>query len=287
MLRNKFTYISDMLILILGCFIMAVGLNTFLEPYTIASGGLTGLAIVLNKIFSVKLWIINLLFNIPLLVFGFKILGKKNSFKTLEGILFLTLFLGLTEPLTRMLVTEDILLSAIAGGIVIGISLGLLFRINASTGGTELACLILNKIFPFISISTFMFIIDGIVILLAGFVTRNIETALYATASLYITVKVSDVIVEGFDFSKAALIISDTPKDLSKNIMNELGRGITFLEGRGGYSNLGKDIIFIVVSKREETSLIRLVHTVDPSAFIVITTVHDVFGNGFKPIDIE
>lgn len=287
MITNKFTDIIDISVLILGCFIMSVGLNMFLEPYTIASGGLTGLAIVLNKLFGTKLWVINLVFNIPLFVFGYKILGKKNAIKTLVGILFLTFFLGVTEPLTNNLVTNDILLSSIAGGIIVGVSLGLLFKVNASTGGTELACLILHKIFPFISVSVFMFIIDGIVILLAGFVTKNIEIALYATVSLYITVKVSDVIVEGFNFSKAILIITDTPDILANSIMDELDRGITFLEGRGGYSNFHKDIIFIVVSKREEAALIRLIHRVDPGAFVVISTVQDVLGNGFNTINIK
>lgn len=165
---------------------MSIGLNMFLEPYTIASGGLTGLAIVLKSLFNTPLWIINLTFNIPLFIFGVKILGKSDALKTLIGIILLTIFLGITEPLTTVFQTEDLLLSAIAGGIIVGISLGMLFRIDASTGGTELACLILNKIFPSISISMFMFIIDGIVIILAGIVSKNIETALYATISLYI-----------------------------------------------------------------------------------------------------
>ena len=155
-----------MIILCLGCFIMAVGLNMFLEPYTIASGGLTGLAIVFKSLFNTPLWFINLAFNIPLFIIGFKFLGK------------------VTESLTTYNTTSDVLLSAIAGGIIVGISLGMLFRTDASTGGSELACLILNKIFPFISISTFLFIIDGIVIVLAGLVSRNIETTLYATISL-------------------------------------------------------------------------------------------------------
>ena len=245
---------------------MAVGLNMFLEPYTIASGGLTGLAIVFKSLFNTPLWLINLAFNIPLFIIGIKILGKRDAIKTLIGILLLTFFLKVTEGLTTYNTTSDVLLSAIAGGIVVGISLGMLFRVDASTGGSELACLILNKIFPFISISTFLFIIDGIVIILAGLVSRNI----------------SDTIVEGFDFSKSFIIVTDKFDELSKAIMKDLERGVTFLEGRGGYTNIKKDVLLVVVSRREEVHLKKLVNEIDPMAFIIINDAHEVLGEGFS-----
>lgn len=260
---------------------MSVGLNMFLEPYMIASGGLTGLAIVLKNIFNTPLWLINLVFNIPLFIFGVKILGKKDAIKTLIGILLLTFFLKATEPLTSAFQTNDILLSSIAGGIVVGISLGMLFRIDASTGGTELACLILNKIFPFISISVFMFIIDGLVIILAGLVSKNIQIALYAIISLYISVKICDTIVEGFDFSKSFIIITDNPDEISDSIMKNLERGVTFLEGRGGYSKQKKDVLLVVVSRREEVILRKLVNEIDPLAFVIINNAYEVLGEGF------
>lgn len=283
MIKNKYSsYIFELLILALGCLIMALGLNIFLEPHTIASGGLTGLAIVFKKLFNTPLWVINFVFNIPLFIFGYKILGRKDAIKTLIGILLLTFFLGITEPLTSANVTQDVLLSAISGGIIVGISLGMLFRINASTGGTELLCLILNKLIPSISISMFMFIIDGIVIVLAAVATQNIETALYATIALYISVKISDVLVEGFDFSKSFIIVTNKADELSKAIMNDLERGITFLHGRGGYTNEEKDVILVVVSRREEVYLKKLVKEVDPMAFTIINDAHEVLGEGFS-----
>ncbi len=281
--KNKYlSYTFELIILAIGCFIMSVGLNMFLEPYTIASGGLTGLAIILKSLFGTPLWVINLVFNIPLFIFGIKTLGKSDATKTLIGILLLTFFLKITEQLTLANATSDVLLSSIAGGIVVGISLGMLFRIDASTGGTELACLILNKIFPFISISVFMFIIDGIVIILAGLVSRNIETALYATISLYISVKISDAIVEGFNFSKSFIIITDKPNKVSNAIIDTLERGVTVLEGRGGYTNEKKDVLLVVVSRREEIHLKRIVNDIDPMAFIIINNAHEVLGEGFS-----
>ncbi len=260
---------------------MSVGLNMFLEPYMIASGGLTGLAIVLKSLFNTPLWFINLVFNIPLFIFGIKILGKKDAIKTLIGILLLTFFLKVTEPLTSVFQTNDILLSSIAGGIVVGISLGMLFRVDASTGGTELACLILNKIFPFISISVFMFIIDGVVIALAGIVSKNIQIALYAIISLYVSVKICDTIVEGFDFSKSFIIVTNHPDEISDSIMKNLERGVTFLEGRGGYSKQKKDVLLVVVSRREEVLLRKLVNEIDPLSFVIINNAYEVLGEGF------
>ena len=280
--KTIYNYLFELIVLSLGCFIMSVGLNMFLEPYMIASGGLTGLAIVLKKIFNTPLWFINLVFNIPLFIFGVKILGKKDATKTLIGILFLTFFLKITEPLTLTFQTNDVLLSSIAGGIVVGISLGMLFRIDASTGGTELACLILNKIFPFISISVFMFIIDGLVITLAGLVSRNIQTALYAIISLYISVKICDSIIEGFNFSKSFTIITNKSDEICNEIMSKLERGVTFLDGRGGYSKEKKDVLLVVVSRREEVTLRKLVDEIDPYAFVIINNAHEVLGEGFS-----
>ncbi|WP_270646786.1 YitT family protein [Paeniclostridium hominis] len=279
--NKKYKYFFELIILALGCFIMSVGLNMFLEPYMIASGGLTGLAIVLKNLFNTPLWFINLVFNIPLFIFGIKILGKKDAIKTLIGILLLTFFLKVTEPLTSAFQTTDILLSSIAGGIVVGISLGMLFRVDASTGGTELACLILNRIFPFISISVFMFIIDGVVITLAGVVSKNIQIALYAIISLYVSVKICDTIVEGFDFSKSFIIVTNHPDEISDSIMKNLDRGVTFLEGRGGYSKQRKDVLLVVVSRREEVLLRKLVNEIDPLAFVIINNAYEVLGEGF------
>ena len=127
-----------------------------------------------------------------------------------------------------------------------------------------------------------MFIIDGVVIALAAIVSRNIETALYAIISLYISVKISDTIVEGFDFSKSFIIVTEKPAKISNAIMDQLERGVTVLEGRGGYTNEKKDVLLVVVSRREEVHLKRIVNDIDPMAFIIINNAHEVLGEGFS-----
>ncbi len=148
--------LNEVIILMVGCLFMAVSINMFLNPHNIAPGGLTGVSIIINTLTGLPIWLINVLFDIPLFLFAFRILGRKDATKTLLGILFLTLSLKLTENLGNIQITNDVLLSSISGGIVLGIALGLIFRINGSTGGTDLIGLLANKAFPSLSVPTLM-----------------------------------------------------------------------------------------------------------------------------------
>lgn len=282
--NNKLLYYLYVLFMIfLGTFLMAISLNMFLEPYTIAPGGLTGFAIVVNKITGTPLWIINVVINIPLFLLGYKFLGKEGTIKTALGIILLTYFLNATLKLGNIKTTDDVLLASICGGIIMGIALGLVFRIEGSTGGTDLIGLMLNKFFPNISVPKLMMIVDSMVVVMAGIVDKNIETALYSALALYISVRVADAIIEGFSYSKGFLIISNKSDDISKAIMDELGRGVTLLEGKGAYTKQQKDIIFVVVGRNQEVSVKQIVKMIDPHAFMTVNTVHEVLGEGFKP----
>jgi uncharacterized membrane-anchored protein YitT (DUF2179 family) len=269
--------------ILLGTFLMAISLNMFLEPYTIAPGGLTGFAIVVNKLIGTPLWIINVVINIPLFLIGYKFLGKEGTIKTALGIILLTYFLNATLKLGNIKTTDDVLLASIFGGVIMGIALGLVFKIEGSTGGTDLIGLILNKFFPSISVPKLMMIVDSMVVVMAGIVDKNIETALYSALALYISVRVADAIIEGFSYSKGFLIISNKPDDISKAIMDELGRGVTLLEGKGAYTKQQKDVLFVVVGRNQEVSVKQIVKRIDAYAFITVNTVHEVLGEGFKP----
>lgn len=268
--------------MILGCFIMSLSLNMFFEPHAIAPGGLTGLAIVISSVVSIPLWIINLVFNIPLFIWAYKILSKKDCLKTIIGIVFLTLFLNITEPLASLDATNDQLLATIAGSIVMGVSLGLIFRVNGSTGGTDLIGLLTNRYIPNLSVPVLMGLADFMVVSLSGIVSKEIEIALYSALSLYITVKVSDFIIEGFNYSKSFTIISDKSNDIIQSIINDLDRSATLLPGKGAYLREDKDVILVVVSKKEVVTLKHLVKAIDPDAFVIITDIHEALGNGFK-----
>jgi uncharacterized membrane-anchored protein YitT (DUF2179 family) len=271
--------------LIIACMIMAVGLNMFLVPKTIAPGGLSGLSVVISKLTGFP--VSNILFTIstPLLLFSVKILGKKDAIKTFIGMAILTLSLKVTEPLSTISLTDNTLLAAISGSILVGLSLGILFRIDASTGGTDLIALMLNRIIPSIPVSKCLSMIDGTVVVLAGVVNMNFETGLYSAIALYIMVKIIDTITAGFDYAKAFFIITEK-KDVLQEAIIELNRGITILDAKGGYTNEDKNVMLVVVNqKKQEVALKKMVKELDEKSFIIVTDVYEVLGKGFKSID--
>ena len=264
---------------------MGVALNMFFKPYTIAPGGLSGLSLVISKLTGLSVSTIMLLIGIPLLVFSIRILGKKDSIKTFVGMIILSIILKITEPLSSLSVTQDVLLSSISGAILLGIGLGIVFSVDGSTGGTDLIALMINRIIPSLPISKCLIIIDGMVVLSAGIANNNIETGLYSAIALYIIFKVIDAIISGFDYSKAFMIITDERDDLKKSILNDAKRGVTVLEGKGGYTNSDKSILLVVVNnKKQEVHLKKLIKKVDQNAFIIVSDVHEVLGEGFKSI---
>lgn len=285
MKKERVTGLIEFLGLIIGCISMAVGINTFLKPHTIAPGGLSGLSVVLNKATGISVSVVMLLIGIPLVIFAFKILGSKNSVKTLVGTVLFSLIVNVTSPLADLGATNDLLLSSISGAILLGIGIGIMFRVDASTGGTDLIALILSKKFPGIKPTKFMICLDAFVVISSGIASQNIEIALYSAIALYVVVKVADAIMEGFDYSKAFFIISNHADDIKNVITRELDRGLTVLDGRGGYTNEEKQVLLVVVSKNQEVYLKKLVKTADPSAFIIVSNVHEVLGEGFKKFE--
>lgn len=281
MKKDRITFL-EIIILIVGCFLMAASLNLFFNPHSIAPGGLTGLAVVINTVSPIPLWVVNLVLNVPLFVLAFKILSRKDCVKTILGILLLTLALKVTANLSMIDVTNDIILAIISGSILMGFGHGLIFRINGTTGGTDLIGLLLNKYIPSLSVPVLMGAVDSIVVALSGIVTGKIEIALYSTLALYIIVKMSDLMIEGFDYSKSFMIISDKYKEINKIIMEDLERGATILNGEGAYTGSDKKVILVVVTKKEVVKLKKLVKEVDPNSFIIITDIHEAVGNGFK-----
>ena len=286
MQESKKSAILEFFGLILGCISMSVGINAFFKPHTIAPGGLSGLSVVLNKVTGIPVSVIMLIIGVPLVLLTFKIMGVKNSMKTLFGTLLFSFMVQATDGLSRMNLTHDALLSAIAGAVLMGLALGIMFKFDASTGGTDLIALILSKKFPNLKPTQFMSCLDSMVVISAGIVNRSIETALYSGLALFIIVKIADIVMEGFESSKAFFIISEKEEELRSAITSELDRGLTIINARGGYTNQNKDLFLVVLNnKRQENGLKKLVKRIDPKAFLIVTDVHEVLGNGFKEIE--
>ena len=256
----------------------------FFSPHTIAPGGLSGLSVVLSKISGLSVSMIMLMLGIPLVFFSIKILGKKDAIKTLIGMFLLSFCINLTSPLSQVTVTNDVLLAAITGAIILGLGLGIIFRVDGSTGGTDLIALMINKAVPSIPLSKCLVCIDGLVVISSGLVNKNLETGLYSAISLYVIVKMVDFIVAGFDYSKSFMIISNEEEALRDAIVNDIKRGITIIDGKGGYSDSSKSVLIVVVSKKQEIQLKKLIKKIDKNAFIIVSDVHEVFGEGFSSI---
>lgn len=283
--KNVFKdFLLQSLGLVVGCIFMSIGINMFFKPYTIAPGGLSGLSLVLGKLTGLPIPVVMLAIGIPLVIFSIKILGVKDSIKTLIGMTVFSIVLGVTSSLSNFDVTKDVLLCSISGALCLGIGLGIVLKMDASTGGTDLIALMLNRAFPSVPLSKFMVILDGMVVVSAGIASKNLETALYSGVALYIIVKIVDAIVSGLNYSKAFMIISNESDILRDGITKELDRGVTFLQGKGGYTNEDKNVLLVVVSKKQEVHLKKVIKNIDPSAFIIVSDVHEVLGQGFKSI---
>lgn len=271
-------YVYEYGLLLLGSLIIALSFNWFLAPNQVASGGVTGISVLVLHLFNIQPAITQWALNIPLFLLGLIFLGRQFGLKTAVGSFVLPLFVLLTqhgEPLT-----DNLLLATIYGGIGLGVGLGIVFRGRGSTGGLDLAAQLIRK-FTGISLAVAVPMLDAMVIIAAGFVL-DAEKALFALIGLYVTGKTIDVVQMGFGYAKVAYIISEEEDAIADAILLDLDRGLTRLNGAGGYTGAEKTVLMVVVSQTEVSRLKELVQEVDPRAFIIISETREVLGKGFK-----
>lgn len=264
----------------LGALITATALNMFLIPNKVAAGGVSGLATVLHYMSGWPVGVLMLGLNIPLLIGGVKVLGASFGVYTLFGAAIMSIAIDLLAPYTPVL-TQDLLLNSLYGGVLSGIGMGLVFRFGGTTAGTDVAAAILNKLFGF-SVGQSLLGADFFVISLAGIVFRSAELSLYGLISLFITSQIIDLVQEGRSTAKAFLIMSEQNPVIAQAIMDEIGRGVTFFQGKGGYSGIARDMLFCVVSTRELGRMKDLIYRFDKRAFVIVADAHEVLGEGFK-----
>lgn len=271
-------HLFELLGIITGTAIMAAGFNMFLVPNQIAAGGASGLGVILFHLYRIPVGLTVLAVNVPLFLLAWKFLGWRVVAHSLAGTFLLPFMLELL--LFLPLVTRDLLLASIYGGILVGIGLGLVFRFHGSTGGTALGALLINR---FMGWSSGQGLIgaDLVIIVLAGF-ALGAEVALFALLSLFITSKVIDVVQEGFSVSRAALIITNRRDLITERIFKELDRGATFLKGKGAYTGEERELILCVIPQSQVSRMKSIVIEEDPRAFVIIGSVGEVLGEGFQ-----
>ncbi|GMK38279.1 membrane protein [Paenibacillus sp. CCS19] len=264
--------------LLVGAFIIAASFNLFLVPNGIASGGVSGLSIIVKQVLGIQPAYTQWIINIPLFFAGLWLLGKRFALKSLLGSFTLPLFVLLTAHWPPP--TDNPLLAAVYGGVGVGIGLGLVFRGRGSTGGTDLAAQILHK-YTGLSLGITVVCFDGLVIALAGILISP-ENALYALIALFVTSKTIDLLQTGLALSKVAFIISDRTEELADAVLTQLDRGLTELDAHGGYTGQRRVVLMVVVSQNEVPKLKAIIRSVDPGAFVIISQTAEVIGQGFK-----
>ncbi|HEY8465025.1 MAG TPA: YitT family protein [Bacillota bacterium] len=271
----------DYLGITVGVTLTALGLVWFLIPNKIAAGGVSGLGVILYHLWKIPVSLTMLVLNVPLFLAGVWAFGPHFGGKTLFGSLMISLMTEFWGTLIHLKpLTDDPLLASLYGGVITGVGMGLAFRFRGTTGGTDLAAQLFNRATG-ISVGYSLFLFDGFVVGLAGLVFHSTELALYAIITIFVTSKFLDTVLEGWNYAKAAFIISDHSEAIGRKIIQELNRGATGLMGKGLYSTKNKQVILAVISRAEEVKLKELVNRTDPDAFVIITDVREVLGEGF------
>ncbi|HOF27933.1 MAG TPA: YitT family protein [Anaerolineaceae bacterium] len=276
--------ISDYLLIILGGFVQALALRTFLIPSQLVGGGISGVAQLLHYLWRTPVGMITLLANIPLFVIGWRYLGgPRFALRTILSVVSFTVFTDILIELTGQApITDDILLNSLYGGIILGIGLGLVYLGRGTSGGTDILTRILNQRLG-MSISLAYMITDSFAVLLAGFFF-SWDKSLYGLIMIYLSGVAADMVSQGTNVIREAMIITDETEKVVTAITQGLGRGTTIINAKGGYTNKDRPIVFCVVTAGEVIRLKAIVHEADPDAFMVVGHANEALGEGFKPL---
>lgn len=271
-----------MLLIMVGAALSSIGLEIFLIPNDIIDGGIVGVSIIASHLTQVQLGIFTLLFNIPFFIIGYKQIGKSFVLSTAFAVVCLSVGVSVLHPIPGL--THDVFLAAIFGGIINGAGVGLIIRAGGSLDGTEIVAIILDKKTSF-SIGEIVMFFNVFILTGAGFI-YGWDHAMYSLIAYFIAFKVIDIVVEGLDESKAVMIVSDQSKDITEAILARLGRGVTLLNGQGGYSKAPANVIYVVVSRLELAKIKSIVHDFDRDALVTIGSV-ELAGKKYKKKSIH
>lgn len=274
----------DYLLITLGTALVALAVASIYDPVGLVTGGFSGLSIIVKRLTEpvipggIPLGVTNLVLNIPFFLIAIRLKGLRYIVKTLFATMMLSAWLSVLPVIP--LAQGDLLLSALYGGVFMGTGLGMVFVAQATTGGTDLIAAIIQHFWKHYSIADIMQVLDALIVI-AGASIFGIQMALYAIIAIYLVSKVSDGLIEGLKFSKAAFIITEKPEELSAVLMKELDRGVTGISARGMYSGDKKNMLFCVVARKEIVRLKEVTLELDPGAFVIVTDAREVLGEGF------
>lgn len=273
--------IKNIIFIIVGTAIMSFGLVNFNIQNKLAEGGFTGITLILYFLWKIDPSYSNLVLNFPLFFIGWKLLGRNTFLYTIIGTVGVSLFLWIFQrnPI-NMPLHNDLTLAALFAGVFVGIGLGIIFRFGGTTGGVDIIARLVQKYFGW-NMGKTMFLFDACVITLSLLTYLNYRQAMYTLVAVFVAARVIDFIQEGAYSARGALIISEKNEEIAEEIMNKMERGVTALRGYGSYTKNERDVLYCVVAKNEIIRLKNIITSVDPHAFVSISVVHDVHGEGF------
>lgn len=279
MMRKNFS-IRKYIIITLACILYGIGISLFVDPNNLAPGGFTGLSVIINRLIPLETGTIYFILNIPVILLGIWKFGWKFTVSTLYAILVVSVstnLLNFVDPITR-----EPILGAVFGGVLIGAAMGLVLRNSATTGGTDIIVKCLRQRYPHLKTGSLMLMIDAVIIGISGLVFGNFDSVLYSIVSVVTTSVILDMVLYGRDGAKLIYIISDRSEDITVRILSELDIGVTHLAGNGAYENKEKKVIMCVVKKQLAHKVEEIVRQEDASAFMIISSASEIYGEGYK-----
>lgn len=269
---------QDILQVVFGSFLLALAFQIFLLPNEIISGGVSSLSIIIYNLTNLPPIITQYAFNIPLLILSFSLLGKDVGVKSFIGSLVFPFFTGLISGLPVL--TEDLLLASIFGGVLTGIGVGIVYRGKGSTGGTSTVAQLVSK-YTNMSLGNSVLFADGIIIAI-GFFVFNMEAIMYGMITLTVASRVIDIVLVGAGVQKTIFIITDQTEIIRTEILDKFDRGVTIFDARGGFNNDPKEMMMVVIEEREITALREMIIEKDEDAFVIVMAASEVMGRGFS-----
>lgn len=274
--------VRDYLMITVAAIIYAVSISLFLDPNDIAPGGITGIAILINRFVLIPVGTINLILNIPIVLLGLWKFGFRFICSTLYALAMVTIF---TNYLAQFgAVTNDLLIASVLGGMLLAISLGIIFKAGATTGGTDIIVKLLRIKWPHIKTGVLFLLADALVILTSWIVFQNLTVAFYAGIAVIVNSKVMDYVLYGADEAKLIYIISDCSDSIKKRILEELDITATIIKGKGAYSMEDKEVLMVVMRKQMSPRAEEIVKEEDSNAFMIVSSASEIFGEGYKDI---
>ena len=264
--------------ILLGTFLLAASVVWFFDAVGVVVGGVSGIAIIIKATMDIPMWVINIAFNVPLFIAAYKILDIGMFFRTVLGTVFLTIWLGIL-PYVNLL-TGNLFVDMLAGSVLMGAGLGLIFVSNSSSGGGDLLATLINRKLRHLSIPKIMAVID-IVIVLAGAQVFGVDKIMYSIIGIFVLTRVSDMIIEGPNRAKLLYIISEKNDDVVKYIVETMERGATYIDTEGAFTHKSSKMIMCVVSGKEMVKLKQIIYKLDENAICFVGDIREAFGEGF------